>query len=148
MMDPKSHFWQTKTLEELSEQEWESLCDGCARCCLIKLEDEDDGTFHHTDVACTLLNSESCRCTNYAKRSEKVQDCVKLTPEGARTLKWLPETCAYRLIAEGRNLYDWHPLLSGTPESVHQAGISVRGKVAGFEQDYTVEELIERIRGE
>lgn len=122
-------FWEHLTLEELSQSQWESLCDGCAQCCRIKLEDEDDGTLAETAVVCHLLDRDGCRCTAYADRSTLVPDCVTLTPEAARTLRWMPETCAYRRLAEGRPLPPWHPLLTGNPDSVHEAGASVRGQV-------------------
>jgi uncharacterized protein len=120
-------FWRQKTLDQMTVEEWESLCDGCGRCCLIKLEDEDTGEIVHTRVACQLLNLRTCRCKAYAERFAKVPDCVSLTVEEARTLEWLPETCAYRLVANGQDLAWWHPLVSGDAETVHQAGISVRG---------------------
>jgi uncharacterized cysteine cluster protein YcgN (CxxCxxCC family) len=142
---PELPFWKTKPLEEMSAAEWESLCDGCARCCLVKLEDEDTGEIAYTDVGCTLLDGQSCRCRDYPNRQAGVADCVRLTPEAVRTLPWLPPTCAYRLLAEGRDLYWWHPLVSGDPESVHAAGISVRDRVAGPEEDFTVPELIAHI---
>jgi uncharacterized cysteine cluster protein YcgN (CxxCxxCC family) len=94
-------FWKRKTLEELTPAEWESLCDGCGRCCLVKLEDEESGEIHFTDIACKLFNPSTCRCTNYAHRHRRVRDCIKLTPDKVRTLGWLPPSCAYRLIAEG-----------------------------------------------
>jgi len=121
-------FWKRKTLEEMSRPEWESLCDGCARCCLIKLQDADTDVVSYTDVACKLLDTDSCRCTKYAARSKLVPDCITLTPENLRELSWMPSTCAYRLIAEGQDLYWWHPLVSGDPETVHLAGVSVRNR--------------------
>ncbi len=123
-------FWRRKALERMSREEWEALCDGCGRCCLIKIEDEAGGDIDWTDIACRLLDRESCRCTRYARRTRLVPDCVALSPAVVRRrLRWLPSTCAYRLVAEGRDLYWWHPLVSGDPESVHAAGISVRGRV-------------------
>lgn len=121
-------FWRAKQLEELSKREWESLCDGCGRCCLNKLEYEDTGEIEWTDLACELLDGQTCRCTDYKHRHQRVPGCIALTPESVRELKWLPPTCGYRLVAEGRDLYWWHPLISGDPETVHRAGISVRGR--------------------
>jgi uncharacterized protein len=138
-------FWRAKTLEEMSAPEWESLCDGCGRCCLVKLEDEDTGEIHFTDLGCRLLDGKTCRCTDYARRRRRVHDCVKLTPESVRALSWLPKTCAYRLVAEGRDLAWWHPLVSGSPDTVHEAGISVRGRVAASENDMPVELWPDRI---
>jgi hypothetical protein len=119
-------FWKEKSLEEMSSEEWESLCDGCGRCCLIKLEDEDTGHCYLTRLACSLLDIGSCRCSDYANRKSRMSDCVSIDPEKARSLHWLPDTCGYRLVAEGRDLYWWHPLISGEPETVHVAGVSVR----------------------
>ena len=122
-------YWETKSLQEMSDEEWEALCDGCGRCCLNKLEDWDTGEIAFTAVACTLLDEWTCRCTDYDKRHEKVPDCVKLTPDAVSKLGWLPDTCAYRVVAEGRPLAWWHPLVSGDAETVHDAGISVMGRV-------------------
>ena len=113
----------------MNTAEWESLCDGCGKCCLSKLEDEDSGEIHWTSVACRLFDSGACKCRDYPNRPKKVDDCVQLTPENVGTISWLPETCGYRLVHEGRELYDWHPLVSGSPETVHEAGVSVRGKL-------------------
>jgi uncharacterized cysteine cluster protein YcgN (CxxCxxCC family) len=138
-------FWKTKTLEEMSNAEWESLCDGCARCCLEKLEEEDSGEIYFTHVSCALLDSGLCACKDYENRSAKVSDCVRLTPANVRTLNWLPPSCAYRLIAEGRDLYWWHPLISGDPNTVHEAGVSVRGRVVGTEDEIPDAELEDHI---
>ncbi|WP_068087708.1 YcgN family cysteine cluster protein [Polycladidibacter stylochi] len=121
-------FYKAKALEQMSLSEWESLCDGCGRCCLNKLEDWDTGEIHWTYVACTLLDGNTCRCKNYEDRFNFVPDCVQLTPKVVRELKWLPPTCAYRLIKEGKELYWWHPLVSGDPQTVHHAGVSVQDK--------------------
>ncbi len=119
-------FWLEKTLDQMSTEEWESLCDGCARCCLLKLEDVDTGRLYFTSVHCRLLDLQQCRCTQYPRRSQQVPDCVTLTPENLAELSWMPSTCAYRLLAEGKPLPAWHPLVSGDPNSVHEAGISIR----------------------
>lgn len=123
----KKPFWQRKSLDQMTGQEWESLCDGCARCCLIKLEDEDTGEVHLTRLACHLLDAGTCRCKDYRNRHKLVEDCLTIDAQAVRTLKWLPPTCAYRLVAEGKDLEWWHPLVSGSPDTVHEAGISVRG---------------------
>ncbi|MRN43854.1 YcgN family cysteine cluster protein [Brucella sp. 6810] len=128
-------FWQTKNLNQLTRSEWESLCDGCGQCCLHKLQDEDTDEIYWTSVACTLLNPETCQCRDYPNRKKTVPDCVFLTPEIVDEVDWLPVTCAYRLVAEGSDLYWWHPLVSGSSETVHEAGISVRGKVTAFDHD-------------
>jgi uncharacterized cysteine cluster protein YcgN (CxxCxxCC family) len=137
-------FWRSKRLDEMTTEEWESLCDGCGRCCLNKLEDADTGEIAWTDVACRLLDAETCRCQNYPERERLVPDCVQLTPETVRTLSWLPGTCAYRLIEEGRDLYWWHPLVSGEQATVRQAGISTSGKTVS-EENVPVERFEDRI---
>lgn len=134
-------FWKNKTLEDMTPSEWESLCDGCGRCCLEKLEDEETGRLFFTNVGCRLFDSESCACRDYPNRSKKVPDCVRLTPQNVRTLNWLPPSCAYRLLAEGRDLYWWHPLVSGDPATVVEAGISVRGRVFEVDEDLPASEL-------
>ncbi len=121
-------FWEDKKLEDMTVEEWEALCDGCGRCCLIKLEDEDTGEIMTSDVHCRLLDGTSCRCTDYPNRKRHVPDCIKLDIQTVKTIKWIPTTCAYRRLAEGRGLAWWHPLVSGTPQTVIDAGISVSGK--------------------
>ncbi len=119
-------FWE-KPLGELSRAEWEALCDGCGKCCLHKIEDEETGRIYGTNVACKLLDRHSCRCTNYRGRKAFVPDCLRLTADQVGKLEWLPSTCAYRLRGEGKPLPPWHYLMSGSRETVHEAGISVRG---------------------
>ncbi|SEO77914.1 hypothetical protein SAMN04490248_11225 [Salinihabitans flavidus] len=141
-------FWERKSLREMSRAEWEALCDGCGKCCLNKLEDEDTGQVDLTCVACRLFDDETCRCGQYEIRHQFVPECIVLTPENIdEHAYWMPRTCAYRLLWEGRPLYDWHPLISGTAETVHAAGVSMRGRtVPEFEtdmddwDDYIIEE--------
>ncbi len=128
MTDAPDPFWRSKRLEEMSPAEWESLCDGCGLCCLIRLEDEDTGEILATRVHCRLFDAGTCRCTGYAGRKAVVPDCIKLTPGNIEALSWMPKSCAYKRVHEGRGLADWHPLVSGDPESVHRAGVSVRGR--------------------
>lgn len=127
--DNEAPFWKRKSLDEMSRPEWESLCDGCGRCCLIKLEDADTGEIAYTDIACRLLDLGTCRCADYLHRKARVPDCVLLTADKIDDLQWMPSTCAYRLIAEGKDLAWWHPLVSGDPDTVHQAGVSIRNRV-------------------
>jgi uncharacterized cysteine cluster protein YcgN (CxxCxxCC family) len=139
-------FWEEKSLEEMTPAEWEALCDGCGRCCLMKLEDEDTGDIYVSDVRCRLLDGESCKCTDYPNRLKVVPDCIKLTPDNVRTIEWIPSTCAYRRLAEGKGLAWWHPLVSGDPETVAAVGVSVRGRTvpelsvrAGEWEDHVVD---------
>lgn len=127
--EPVAKFWERKTLAEMDAEEWESLCDGCARCCTIKLEDEITGDVVTTRVVCRLLDLDNCRCTRYPERHRLVPECVHLTAETVQSFAWLPSSCAYRRLAEGRGLAWWHPLVSGDSNTVVEAGISVRGGV-------------------
>ena len=131
--EAETPFWEAKDLTDMSPREWESLCDGCARCCLIKLEDEDTGDIETTNIVCHLLDQDLCRCTDYVNRTKRVPTCIKLTPGNVGAIKWMPTSCAYRRLAEGRGLASWHPLVSGNSDSVHKAGISVQGKVVSEE---------------
>ena len=138
-------FWRVKTLDEMSAAEWESLCDGCGRCCLVKLEDEDDRRIDFTDIGCKLLDAKTCRCLDYRQTSPAGPRLRETDPAAVRELSWLPVTCAYRLVAEGRDLFDWHPLVSGSPDSVHEAGVSVRGRVFASETDLAPEIWPDRV---
>jgi uncharacterized protein len=134
-------FWRRKSLKEMTNSEWESLCDGCGKCCLNKLEEEETRRIFYTSIGCRLLDGETCRCRDYKHRLEKVDDCVRLTPQNLKRINWLPPSCAYVLLAEGKDLYWWHPLVSGDPETVHAAGISVRGRMRGTEAEVPDEQL-------
>lgn len=122
-------FWQRKTMQEMTTEEWESLCDGCGLCCLQKLEDEEDGDIYYTNIACKLLDLDSCQCTNYAERKTFVPDCIQLTPSQVDDFKWLPKTCAYRLVAEGKDLPVWHHLVCENTDAVHVERISYSGRM-------------------
>ena len=119
-------FWEAKRLEQMTVQEWESLCDGCGLCCLVRFEDEDTGEIIPTRVSCKLFDAQLCRCSDYENRKKHVPDCIKLTPWNIEALEWMPKSCAYRRVWEGRGLANWHPLITGDPNSVHEAGVSVR----------------------
>jgi uncharacterized cysteine cluster protein YcgN (CxxCxxCC family) len=119
-------FWQTKRLDQMNDDEWESLCDGCGQCCLNKLQDADTDEIYFTNVACNQLNIKTCQCRNYERRFEYEEDCIKLTRENLTQFNWLPRTCAYRLLGEGKALPAWHPLLSGSKSAMHAQRISVR----------------------
>ena len=141
-----NNFWQEKTLAQMTATEWESLCDGCARCCLHKLEDEDTDEIFFTRIACRLLDIPSCRCTNYPQRCELVPGCLDLQA-GFTQFHWLPSTCAYRLLAEGKPLPPWHPLVCGEPRAVHEAGIGISAfaiaeSPALDPEDYVIEWLV------
>jgi uncharacterized cysteine cluster protein YcgN (CxxCxxCC family) len=123
-------FWETTPLREMTPAQWESLCDGCGKCCLNKYEDMDTGELHYTSVACVLLDQERRCCSDYANRARRVADCITLTPETLEDPRWLPRTCAYRLLAQGDPLPSWHPLISADPDSVRRAGHSVHGRVS------------------
>lgn len=140
-------FWLHKTLSEMTPEEWESLCDGCGLCCMVRLEDEDTGEIALTRLSCRYLDKDTCRCTDYPNRSRNVPGCITLRPEVVASLAWLPESCAYRLVDQGAPLPSWHPLLTNDPESVHKAGISKRALLLSEEmvaeeewEDYIIEE--------
>lgn len=126
---PSREFWIKKPLSQLNQSEWEALCDSCAKCCLQRLEDEDSGEVYITNIVCRYLNEDDCSCSDYENRSINVPDCVSVTLELLKNPYWLPSTCAYRLLAEGKELPDWHPLISGTQESVVSSGNSIQGRV-------------------
>ncbi|MDE0746510.1 MAG: YcgN family cysteine cluster protein [Porticoccaceae bacterium] len=123
------NFWQTKTLEQMDSIEWEALCDGCAKCCLVKLEDHESAEIFHTNVTCELLDIDSCQCSNYSGRHSVVNDCIALDQNNIHALSWLPKSCSYRLIADGQPLPDWHYLISGSKQTIHAYGASLQGWV-------------------
>jgi len=143
-MADEAPFWRRKRLEEMSTDEWEALCDGCGLCCVILLEDSDDGAVYETDVSCRLFDRSRCRCTDYARRTDRVPGCVDLRATPIASLPWMPQTCAYRLIDRGEDLPVWHPLVSGDPESVHRDGPSVRLRTVS-EDDVAESELADRV---
>ncbi len=134
-------FWERKSLAEMSSEEWESLCDGCGKCCLHKLEDADTGMIHYTRVVCRYLDQAKCRCTVYPRRKKLVPDCIELTPEEAGSLHWMPSTCAYRLLAEGKSLPIWHPLINGSRKAMIAAGHTITGRV--ISEDFVHEDGFE-----
>lgn len=138
-------FWKYKPLDKMTSDEWESLCDGCALCCMNKLEDADNSGIFYTNTACKLLDLSSCRCSDYANRARKVADCLQLTADNIKAYEWLPGSCAYRRLANGRGLADWHPLISGRAESVHEAGISMLGEMVADDEheNFNVFQLLE-----
>lgn len=142
MSDQATPWWNAKPLEALSPEEWELLCDGCGRCCLHKLRDPDDGSLAFTAVACRLLDAETIRCRDYARRHTRVPDCVRLTPDVVREADWLPPSCAYRLRAEDKPLPWWHPLVSGDPATVVRAGVSVGGRIVAEREAGALEDHI------
>jgi uncharacterized cysteine cluster protein YcgN (CxxCxxCC family) len=138
-------FWEAKRLEQMTVQEWESLCDGCGLCCLVRFEDEETGEVIPSRVSCKLFDTNLCRCTDYENRKKHVPDCIKLTPWNIEELEWMPKSCGYRRVWEGRGLAEWHPLISGDPESVHRAGVSIRGQTineADLEREEDAVELL------
>ena len=126
---PQNRFWKTTPLNQLKKKQWESLCDGCGKCCVLKLEDFDTGDVHYTDVSCRLLDCQTARCTKYSERKKHVPDCVLLTPNNLSLLNWMPKSCAYRLVHEKKDLPPWHPLVTGRSDSTRLAGHSVADKV-------------------
>lgn len=138
-----SPYWLSKTLDEMTSEEWEGLCDGCGRCCMHKLEDEETGDIYGTSVGCELLDGETCLCRDYPYRKAKVSDCIQLTRHIIETVHWLPKDCAYMLVAKRKDLEWWHYLKSGNRNTVHEAGISVRGQVRAYEnQLHTPEDYL------
>jgi len=140
---PRKPFWESKTLAQMSAREWESLCDGCGLCCLVRFEDEEINEVIPTRVHCRLFDPDQCRCTDYENRKVHVPDCIKLTPNNIEALEWMPPSCAYRRLHEGKPLPAWHPLITGDPESVHKAGVSVRGQTINEDTLADVEDALD-----
>ena len=144
-------FWKTKKLRQMSDAEWESLCDGCGKCCLVKLEDEETNELVITRLHCKLFDTKTCQCSNYPERKKHVPICVKLTPEIVETVDWLPQTCAYRLVHEGKDLHDWHHLISGDRETIHREGWSCRNKTRteeGVDDEDAIDYVIDWFHGQ
>jgi len=139
-MTMNDQYWKRKSLAEMTPAEWEGLCDGCALCCMHKVEDEDSGEVFYTDTACQLLDLNTCRCGDYANRAKRVVDCLVLSVDKPEQFNWLPASCAYRRLAKGQELPEWHPLLTGRAVSVHEAGISMLGRAVSEKEthDWTV----------
>lgn len=138
MTDP---FWKTTPLHKMDRDQWESLCDGCGKCCLLKLEDEDTGDIAYTRIHCKLFNSDTCQCSDYANRKSIVEDCVKLTPAGLEEINWMPESCAYRRIRDGKDLPDWHHLVCGDRERIHTEGQSIKGRTVSEETVFDEDQI-------
>lgn len=135
MSQPTRQYWEEKSLKEMTRKEWEDLCDGCGKCCLNKIEDEDTGDIFFTNVGCKLFESRTCKCSNYNNRKKLVADCQILTPKKVNSLTWLPSSCSYRRVNEGKGLPDWHHLVSGSKSTIHRAGASLKGKIVLNEQN-------------
>ena len=143
----QARFWEEKPLDEMNRAEWESLCDGCGRCCLVVLRDDETDEIHETDVACRLYDCKTRQCRDYQNRARLVPDCVTMTPELAHSLDWMPASCAYRRLARGEGLPDWHPLLTGSRQSVVKAGIATSANLLSAE-DVHEEDLPDRVRAQ
>jgi len=141
-MSENKRFWETKKLNEMTPDEWESLCDACGKCCVHKIQDEDTEEIFYTDIACRLLDIHTCRCTQYEQRHTLVPECVVMNAGNRDMLEWMPSTCAYRLLAEGKPLYPWHPLLTGNPQSTHEADISVQDLLV---REETVDDILDHV---